>query len=158
MNSYLPIVDEDEFMDKYRNENMGDEKEGVSRALLMTICRTTLRILPADDPVVKAYNIDRAAMFRDMVQQLETNYELDFMEPQIEAIQNLLLNSANADGWGPKSANWLATSIAVKMAQDLGLHRSNTQWTLPAKRIEARKRLWWSAYVVDRWVCASLGR
>ncbi|KAI8330254.1 hypothetical protein EDC96DRAFT_48907 [Choanephora cucurbitarum] len=24
--------------------------------------------------------------------------------------------------------------------------------------MEAKKRLWWSAYIIDRWVCASLGR
>ncbi|KAI8334990.1 fungal-specific transcription factor domain-containing protein [Chlamydoabsidia padenii] len=157
MNSFLPIVDEEEFMDKYRKGNTEDDG-GVSTPLLMTICRVTIRILPADDPVKQAYKIDRAAVFWDIVQQFESNYQLDFMEPEIECIQILLLCSANADGWSPKSSNWLATSIAIKMAQDLGLHRSSSQWTLPTKRVEARERLWWSAYVVDRWVCASLGR
>ncbi|CAO3592478.1 unnamed protein product [Absidia cylindrospora] len=153
MNLFLPIVDEDEFMELYRKDS-----DGISKPLLMTICRVTIRMLPADDPVVQQYQLDRTAVFWDMVRQLDTNYELDFMEPQIECIQMLLLSSANADRWSPKSANWLATSIAVKMAQDLGLHRSNSQWTLPSKSAEARKRLWWSAYIIDRWVCASLGR
>ena len=45
-----------------------------------------------------------------------------------------------------------------EQAQDLGLHRSNTQLGIPTQKIEARKRLWWSAYVLDRWICATLGR
>lgn len=155
MNSYLPIIDEEEFMDIYQR----DDGEAVSKPLLLTICRVTIRMLPETDPVVQEYHLDRTTLFWDLVRQMETNYELDFMEPQIECIQILLLNSANADRWSPKSANWLATSLAVKMAQDLGLHRSNTtQWTAPPKLVEARKRLWWCAYIVDRWVCASLGR
>ncbi|KAI8092547.1 fungal-specific transcription factor domain-containing protein [Halteromyces radiatus] len=153
MNTYLPIVDEEEFMEKYQQDY-----DNVSKPLLLTICHVTIRMLPVDDSVAQEYNIDRAAMFHDLCHQLETNCELDFMEPHVESIQFLLLNSANADHWSPKSTDWLATSIAVKMAQDLGLHRSNAQWTLPPKFVEARKRLWWSAYIVDRWVCASLGR
>ncbi|KAI8341917.1 fungal-specific transcription factor domain-containing protein [Chlamydoabsidia padenii] len=154
MNDYLPIIDEEEFMDMYRKGG-----DAVSKPLLITICRVTIRMLPETDPVVQEYHLDRTTMFWDFVRQMESNYELDFMEPQIECIQILLLNSANADRWCPKSTDWLATSIAVKMAQDLGLHRSNTtKWTAPPRLVEARKRLWWCAYIVDRWVCASLGR
>lgn len=46
----------------------------------------------------------------------------------------------------------------IYKAQDLGLHRSRTQQQLAPHLIEPYKRLWWSAYVMDRWICAALGR
>ncbi|KAI9279828.1 hypothetical protein BY458DRAFT_501787 [Sporodiniella umbellata] len=49
--------------------------------------------------------------------------------------------------------------MAIKMAQELGLHRSNSfNHGLSKAEADARKRLWWSAYVVDRFVCASVCR
>lgn len=123
----------------------------------MTVCRVTCRLLKKDDALVKKFNLDRAGLFRDIEKQLDTNFDLDFLEPKIETIQVLLLNASNASKWGLESTDWIITSIAVKMAQDLGLHRANTQHE-PKKDTEAKKRLWWSAYVIDRVVCASLGR
>ncbi|CAO3617654.1 unnamed protein product [Cunninghamella blakesleeana] len=153
MNLHLPIIDEDEFMEEYNNRF-----DKLSKPLLLTICKITIRMIPDNHPILEEYNINRIELFKGMNKQMETQYHLDFIEPQIECIQILLLSSVNTDGWSPKSADWIATSIAIKMAQDLGLHRSNTQLNIPAKDVEARKRLWWSAYVVDRWVCAALGR
>lgn len=107
--------------------------------------------------MVKKYKIDRASLFHDLEKQLDTKFDLDFLEPKIETMQVLLLNASNASKWGLQSTDWIITSIAVKMAQDLGLHRANAQHE-PKKDTEAKKRLWWSAYVIDRVVCASLGR
>ncbi|KAL0135773.1 fungal-specific transcription factor [Mucor lusitanicus] len=155
MNPMLPILDEDLFYEEYRKANHAY----TFIPIIMTLCRVTCRILKKDDPLLLKYEIDRGTFFRDISKQISLYFDLDFLEPKIETIQVLLLNASNAEKWGLESTDWITTSIAVKMAQDLGLHRANTQQEgIPKKVMEAKKRLWWSAYIIDRWVCASLGR
>ncbi|KAI7888757.1 fungal-specific transcription factor domain-containing protein [Mucor mucedo] len=153
INNLLPILDEEQF---YENYEKGDYNPRFT-AIVMAVCRATCRLLKKDDEIVMQYGIDRGSFFRDLTNQLDVNFDLDFLEPKMETIQVLLLNASNPTKWGLESTDWIITSIAVKMAQDLGLHRANTQHE-PKKVTEAKKRLWWSAYVIDRVVCASLGR
>ncbi|GAA5801806.1 hypothetical protein HPULCUR_007260 [Helicostylum pulchrum] len=154
-NPILPIIDQDQFYENYKKKSY----HSTFIAIIMTLCRVTCRLLKKDDALVKKYKIDRGSLYQDISKQLDLYFDLDFLEPKIETIQVLLLNAANAAKWGLESTDWIATSIAVKMAQDLGLHRANTQHEgIPKKDTEAKKRLWWSAYVIDRVVCASLGR
>ncbi|CAO3608615.1 unnamed protein product [Mucor hiemalis] len=155
INVVLPILDMDQFYDSYNKKGYAD----TFIPIILTVCRVTCRLLKKDDPLVKKYKVDRANLFRDIERQMDLYFDLDFLEPKIETIQVLLLSASNAAKWGLESADWISTSIAVKMAQDLGLHRANTQHEgIPKKETEAKKRLWWSAYVIDRVVCASLGR
>jgi hypothetical protein len=48
--------------------------------------------------------------------------------------------------------------MAIRMAQDLGLHRDCSKWPIPDYEIELRRRIWYAAYLMDRWVAADLGR
>ncbi|OAD74150.1 fungal-specific transcription factor, partial [Phycomyces blakesleeanus NRRL 1555(-)] len=41
---------------------------------------------------------------------------------------------------------------------ELGLHRALTVFSLPRKRMELYKRIWYSVYVTDRWCCAVMSR
>ncbi|KAI8994821.1 fungal-specific transcription factor domain-containing protein [Pilobolus umbonatus] len=151
-NTILPILDEDLFYEAYNQSK-------VSTKLLVTICRSTCRLMKEEDQILKKYNINHAELFHSLQKQLDECNNIDVLDPKIETIQILLLIASSAQKWGLESKDWIATSIAVKMAQDLGLHRANTQLqTIPKKTMEANKRLWWSAYIIDRWVCASLGR
>lgn len=154
INRLLPILDEEQF---YENYEKGDYTPRFI-PILIAVCRATCRLLKKDDSIVMRYHLDRASLFRDLTKQLDVNFDLDFLEPKVETIQVLLLNASNPTKWGLESTDWIITSIAVKMAQDLGLHRAHNTQHEPKKDTEAKKRLWWSAYVIDRVVCASLGR
>ncbi|KAI9481404.1 MAG: fungal-specific transcription factor domain-containing protein [Benjaminiella poitrasii] len=155
MNPMLPILDEEQFYEEYHKANHA----ATFIPIVISVCRATCRLMKDDDPFFEEYNINRSNLFSNLHKQLELYFDMDFLEPRIETIQVLLLNSSNASKWGIESADWISASIAIKMAQDLGLHRANTQQEgIPKKDMEAKKRLWWSAYVIDRWVCASLGR
>ena len=48
----------------------------------------------------------------------------------------------------------------MRMAIELGLHRAtkSDKRTLDPYRIEVRKRVFWTAYLIDREVCMALGR
>ncbi|KAI9243491.1 fungal-specific transcription factor domain-containing protein [Phascolomyces articulosus] len=153
MNVFIPIVDEADFYEEYRKETGST----IPRNLILAICRASARLLDEDDWVIKKHNINRTDLFVALADALICE-NIDFMSPTIDKIQILLLSSCSARKWAAESTDWLGISLAVKMAQDLGLHRSNTQLGIPSHKMEARKRLWWSAYVLDRWICATLGR
>jgi hypothetical protein len=115
MNNILPILDEEIFYKNYNN-NANDSK---LVPIIITICRITCRLLKDDDPLVKKYNLDRAKMFKDFAHQIETNFDMDFLNPNIGTIQVLLLNAANTEKWTVESSDWICTSVAVKMVKNL---------------------------------------
>ncbi|KAI7878775.1 hypothetical protein K492DRAFT_238377 [Lichtheimia hyalospora FSU 10163] len=153
MNKLLPVLDEEEFLANYRKGY-----DAVYMPLLVAICRGASRLLTDDDPVVKKYGIDRRQLLISLNKQYNHNCNIDMLTPKIENAQVLLVMAYSAEKWAPESEDWMSASLAVKMAQDLGLHRSRTQQQMPPHLIEPYKRLWWSAYVMDRWICAALGR
>ncbi|KID70594.1 fungal specific transcription factor domain-containing protein, partial [Metarhizium hybridum] len=44
---------------------------------------------------------------------------------------------------------WSLTSIAARLAQNMGLHRDGTHFHLPAFVVESRRRLWWTICALD---------
>lgn len=49
-----------------------------------------------------------------------------------------------------RSAAWMALGCAIRIAQDIGLHRTSLSSLTSAFEETARRRLWWSIYVSDR--------
>ncbi|ORX95365.1 hypothetical protein K493DRAFT_301518 [Basidiobolus meristosporus CBS 931.73] len=74
---------------------------------------------------------------------------------RVTTVQALLLMSIfSSDGW-------LFLGMAIRMAQDIGLHRhlkKASRSNMDFIEIENRKRVWWACFVVDRIISASLGR
>ncbi|MCJ1244922.1 hypothetical protein MMC30_002123 [Trapelia coarctata] len=54
------------------------------------------------------------------------------------------------------SAGWTSLGYAIRIAQDLGLHKEITSRSLIEE--ELRRRLWWSLYVTDRLFSLETGR
>ncbi|KAI9469985.1 MAG: fungal-specific transcription factor domain-containing protein [Benjaminiella poitrasii] len=78
--------------------------------------------------------------------------------PRLSSIQAIIIahnHCANIDSW---TTGWLFNCIAVRMSQDLGLHRSTEEWTISEQDKETRRMVFWSVYVCDRWFSAGTGR
>lgn len=83
------------------------------------------------------------------------------LRPTVTAIQASLMLSVFAHGCGELSRAWSFCGIAINMAMDLGLHR----WPIhrldlldnSAER-ETRTRTIWTLYVMDKILCAEMGR
>jgi len=67
-------------------------------------------------------------------------------------------NSFDLQGIG-LAGTWAYSGYAVRMAQDLGLHRDPAGWmaAVPAlkfskEEVEVRRRTWWSVYMVDKYL------
>ncbi|KAL4898684.1 fungal-specific transcription factor domain-containing protein [Aspergillus ambiguus] len=57
----------------------------------------------------------------------------------------------------PREA-WKMLSHAVRLGQDMGLHRSPRKFHLPSDQQTIRRRVWWCLYVMDRLLSMNLGR
>ena len=79
--------------------------------------------------------------------------------------QALLLMAYREIGIGAMSHSWLYAGMAVRMAQDLGMHRSSETWTCgnnepiftPVQQ-QIRKRIWYSCVIMDKYVSTYIGR
>ncbi|CAG7850422.1 SubName: Full=Uncharacterized protein {ECO:0000313/EMBL:CCA69624.1} [Serendipita indica DSM 11827] len=78
--------------------------------------------------------------------------------------QAYLLIAYREIGIGAMSQAWLFLGVAIRMAQDLGLHRSVDKFhtiaanLFAAQEKEARNRVWWCCVVLDRYVSTYIGR
>jgi hypothetical protein len=76
----------------------------------------------------------------------------------IETVQGLLLMALFAVYEQNSVNSWHCIGQAVRMAIDLGLHHSSSSANGDLLTIETRKRVFWSAYALDRNISISLGR
>ncbi|KZT36275.1 hypothetical protein SISSUDRAFT_1050132 [Sistotremastrum suecicum HHB10207 ss-3] len=78
--------------------------------------------------------------------------------------QALLLLAYREIGIGAMQVAWLYTGMAVRMAQDLGMHRSAEGWSRVGRSIfgeqerQIRKKIWHACIVMDKYVSAYIGR
>ncbi|KLO15521.1 hypothetical protein SCHPADRAFT_259949 [Schizopora paradoxa] len=78
--------------------------------------------------------------------------------------QALLLMGYREIGIGAMAQSWLYIGMAVRMAQDLGMHRSSDRWQrmdgplFNYRQQQVRKRIWYTCVVLDKYVSAYIGR
>ncbi|KAH8112249.1 fungal-specific transcription factor domain-containing protein [Phellopilus nigrolimitatus] len=78
--------------------------------------------------------------------------------------QALLLMGYREIGIGAMAQSWLYVGMAVRMAQDLGMHRSSDAWSCGAEPIfssvekQVRKRIWYACVIMDKYVSTYIGR
>ena len=76
----------------------------------------------------------------------------------VETVQGLLLMSTFAIN-EPQSMNaWMISGLAMRYCIDFSLHRKVQACHYSLFQLEMRKRVFWSAYVIDRNISIALGR
>lgn len=78
--------------------------------------------------------------------------------------QALLLMSYREIGIGAMAHAWIYCGAAVRMAQDLGMHRSAEGWARAGlgklfgeQDLEERNRIWYTCVIMDKYVSAYIG-
>lgn len=74
---------------------------------------------------------------------------------QAGLLMTIYLDMDNGD---VDSIQWHILGKSIRMAQDLGLHRSCQHWQLPPSEIETRHRVFFACYILDRWIGARAGK
>ena len=77
--------------------------------------------------------------------------------------QALLLLGYREVGIGAMAQAWLYIGMAVRMAQDLGLHRNAEKWSNIGKNLftsdvlQERQRIWYGCVIMDKYVSSYIG-
>ncbi|KAK5814302.1 fungal-specific transcription factor domain-containing protein [Linnemannia elongata] len=84
----------------------------------------------------------------------------EYDNSQIATVQAFLLMAVQQMGFCESQRAWLYVGMAVRMAQGMGLNKEPSEQEQSRNRLqcELRKRTWWSIYVIERFICAGLGR
>ncbi|RUO96986.1 fungal-specific transcription factor domain-containing protein [Jimgerdemannia flammicorona] len=82
----------------------------------------------------------------------------DYANPKLSTVQALLLLGSQQNLFSEANLVWLKSGMAIRLAQDLGLHRSSSKWRISGRENRIRRRIWWATYITDRWTGATLGR
>ncbi|KAF9302169.1 hypothetical protein BGZ74_005716 [Mortierella antarctica] len=103
------------------------------------------------------YDLPPCTLFYEKAKYL---FKEEYDNSQIGTVQALLLMAVQQMGFCESQRAWLYVGMAIRMAQDLGLNKDLPEHEKTRNRLtsELRKRTWWSCYVVERLVCAGLGR
>ncbi|KAI8376287.1 fungal-specific transcription factor domain-containing protein [Radiomyces spectabilis] len=156
----LPVVNKALFLKQYRGE-IGDYP---SAPLLNAIYGAAVRYIDTCHLFGGKVNADGTnwdipkgwseQLFDNLLTYVKGRYS-----PCIATIQALVIGQNHRASLDEKlNSGWLLNAAAIRMAQDLGLHRSSATWDIPESEKETRKRVWWSVYIMDKWSAAATGR
>ncbi|ORZ22512.1 fungal-specific transcription factor domain-domain-containing protein [Absidia repens] len=158
-----PIVNKLSFLEQYYYQDPSPCDE----YLLCAICAISARTLSILDrsalpSCILEMTVDEFFEMGDGFQTKASSIlDLIYKRSRISSVQTLILLNMfieAPDDDSDDTSYWFRTGMAIRMAQDLGLHRSSTGWHIPEPEMELRRRIWYITYLMDRWVAAELGR
>ncbi|KAG0175939.1 hypothetical protein DFQ28_007973 [Apophysomyces sp. BC1034] len=91
----------------------------------------------------------------DVMKRLRDSTRSRLCYVQAALLMTLYLDLDDSD---VESIQWHTLGSAIRIAQDLGLHRSCAHWKLPASEIETRHRVFHACYILDRWMSVRAGK
>ncbi|KAJ1311719.1 hypothetical protein OPQ81_010190 [Rhizoctonia solani] len=163
----MPCIDKFSFLTNYRklmDDNGANSYPGFT-SLVFAVFAVAARIL-VDPRIVRPPPFGA----RDSVDETIRPTALVFYErsmmlhyiaqtvTQLAHVQTLLLLSSFLASINCLPQAWLLCGQAVRIGQDLGLHRSPRTLHLTPMDKETRRRAWWCAYGLDRMLAVALGR
>jgi hypothetical protein len=86
-----------------------------------------------------------------------------YAQSRASTCQALLLLGYREIGIGAMAQAWLYIGMAVRMAQDLGLHKNADQWNnvgtalFTHEELQERRRIWYGCVVMDKYVSSYIG-
>ncbi|KAG8963729.1 hypothetical protein FRC03_002629 [Tulasnella sp. 419] len=85
-------------------------------------------------------------------------YYIGATATQLAHVQAFVLLSSFLSSLNCLPQSWLLCGQAVRIAQDLGLHRSPKHLVMSPSNKETRRKVWWCVYGMDRMLAVALGR
>lgn len=152
----LPMLDKEEFVDSFE----GKTTPPPAPLLIYAICSFACFLVPSNHSIFtqNGDGLGRNQIFHALVERAAMFIRSEHLIPRIQTIQALVLFCAHPTYCSGSYRNWILAGMAVRMAQDLGLHRLVANPGTTADAVEKRRRLWYSVYITDRWCCSVMGR
>ena len=148
IHTFLPIVNQTKF-------ETHDMKS--SNVLFQAVLAVSFRFASRHFPkLFKSKSAQYANnYFRQVMLCVQDNYRARLRHVQAALLMTLYLDMDETD---LESMQWYTLGKAIRMAQDIGLHRSCSNWNIPRSEIETRHRVFYACYVLDRLMGARAGK
>ncbi|ORY07864.1 hypothetical protein K493DRAFT_295310 [Basidiobolus meristosporus CBS 931.73] len=150
INPVFPLLHKGEFMERL------NRSEQEMPYFLVNAMFSLSAALVSSESMLNKENLDAEGFFKKARTLLDQAYNAS----SIENAQGLALMSIyyHISQGGVKS--WMYSGMAIRMAEDLGLHRDPDIWNikLTTAEKETRKRTWWVCYLIDRFSSVCVGR
>ncbi|SCU80326.1 LADA_0B06568g1_1 [Lachancea dasiensis] len=78
-------------------------------------------------------------------------------EPNLDSVRTLILIAFYSQGLNRMNSVYAYTGLALSTAVAQGIHRQSNNTNLPLEEQEARKRIWWTAFLMDSLWASRLG-
>ncbi|KAI8986988.1 fungal-specific transcription factor domain-containing protein [Pilobolus umbonatus] len=148
----LPLLHKKTFMESINNDTRDQPPPILLNAIYAVASRVSpdirVRAIPSKPETAGDVFFERARLLLD----------LEWDSFRVYTVQSLLLMSSHQNGALKTTRGWLYSGMAIRMSQNLGLHRNCDSWALTAVEKEERKRAFYCCFVVDRLSCAMHGR
>ncbi|KAI8990032.1 fungal-specific transcription factor domain-containing protein [Pilobolus umbonatus] len=150
----LPIINKEEFLSQY---HQGSIFHLPSSIIVYSIYAVTFRFMCLHEMSSNQQNDHEYATvcFKRVMKKLRDSTRSRLCHVQAALLMTIYLDMDTED---MESIQWYTLGSAIRIAQDLGLHRSCQSWNLPPSEIESRHRVFYACYIMDRWIAARCGK
>ncbi|KAI0028028.1 fungal-specific transcription factor domain-containing protein [Vararia minispora EC-137] len=157
-----PIIDKPMFMRQYQviMDHTGDinlsRSETAFIALVFAVFACAAPLL--DDPRLKGDKDDDGGMGMVYYERSLILSYISHASTQVAHVQCFVLLSSFLCSVNCLPQAWILTGQGLRIAQDLGMHRSPRRLNISAIEKETRRKIWWGVYTLDRMLALALGR
>ncbi|KAH9974092.1 fungal-specific transcription factor domain-containing protein [Lactifluus volemus] len=176
----LPILHKQSFLEELRSGHVvhrdgrsadasssskfGRSRPHISSLLLLAMFSVAARYTSTHDgdrpPSESAMWPEGDAYLEEAKRLLDSSYS----SSRPATCQALILMGYREIGIGAMAQAWLYVGMAIRMAQDLGIHKSADQWThggtslFTPVELQERRRIWYACVIMDKYVSSYIGR
>ncbi|PAV22046.1 hypothetical protein PNOK_0200300 [Pyrrhoderma noxium] len=162
----LPVLNKSSFLSLYATSKFPSGSENtrtyISKLLLLSMFTISGRYNPREQPFPSRSDQMWEAGCNYLASARRILYSV-LHKTSITTCQSLILLAYREFGVGSFEHGSFFIGMAIRMAQDLGLHRSADKWQrfgtdlLSQEQKLERKRVWWSCCIVEKYIACSLG-
>ncbi|KIY49579.1 hypothetical protein FISHEDRAFT_41892 [Fistulina hepatica ATCC 64428] len=158
----MPIIDKPSFMRDYAIlmdnlhdvEKVRNETAFIGLVFAVFACAASL----VQDPRLATERAEEGGMGMIYYERALILQYISHARTQLGHVQCLALMSSFLCSVNCLPQAWILIGQAVRIAQDLGLHRSPRRLLLTPIDKETRRKVWWGVYTLDRMLALALGR
>ncbi|TDL28079.1 hypothetical protein BD410DRAFT_894187 [Rickenella mellea] len=175
----LPVIHRQSFMSEYqahkayesmfymgmstaRSGLLTQDRRKLLRLLLLAMFTVSSRYNDKEHPMPTEGKMWQAGC--DYLASVKRILNTTYHRSSIPTCQALIILAYRESGVGSLEQGWLFLGMAVRMAQDLGLHRAADRWqrmgvdVFSPEQKQERKQVWWTCNIVDKYMSIYLGR
>jgi hypothetical protein len=143
---HVPSVD---LLIQQATEKLGNISKGLE-SLMFAIYFSVVVSIPTEE-CVRVLGSEKAKLIRHFKFSVEQALaRAGFLETdEIIVLQAFVIFLTGLRNYCSIRLMWTLTSLAVRLAQNAGIHRDGTHFDLPPFQVEMRRRLWWCICILD---------